>query len=516
MWKALWSSLNDAGIWLMISALTAAALSILGAILTRIFRDLSRELAVARRQVDDRQQSIERIERRSCELQQLADNDPLTRLPNRRQLFALLNQSLARAANSESFVGVFFVDVDNFKAINDRVDHRYGDRVLVAVAERLQEVAVGFGFAARLGGDEFTVVYPDAANPDPIRTAGLELIQAFREPLILDGAELRISLSIGLAIFPEHQQSAEGLLHAADAALARAKAQGRNRLSLCTPELLRAASERVVIGQALHRALQEDEFELLFQPELSLEDMRVERVEALLRWRQPDGRMALPAEFLVAAEECGLMPAIGDWVLRHAVAAAADWHRGIWPDVRVSVNIAPLQLIEGNLAERLQQLLHQHQLPVHCIDLELTEAVLRVGPIALSALRNLRGAGVAIVLDDFGSGRSPLSALEELPVTGIKLDRSLIAGIDRNERAPAIARALINMCHGLGLKVTAEGVERRSQLMWLRQHAVSAQGYLLSAPLPAEGVPGVRETAAAIGEGMLLGYRWAPQHHAVP
>jgi len=505
MLQTFWNSLDDPGKWLMVPALTIAVLTAVVSTAVRLYRTMARDLVSVRNDVLDGRHHLECVERRSSELKLLADSDPLTQLPNRRQLFVLLDEALARAAAAECSVGVFFIDVDNFKAINDSVDHRHGDRVLIAVAQRLQEVAQGFGFAARLGGDEFTVVYSNAASADPIRTAGLELVRAFRQPLIVDGAELRISLSVGLAIYPEHQHSADGLLHAADAALSRAKAQGRDRLCLCTPELLRAASEKEATGQALQRALASEEFELLFHPELTLDTMRVDRVEALLRWQLPDGRVALPAEFLGAAEQCGLMPMLGDWVLRNAVAAAARWHHGHWPDVRVSINVAPLQLIEGNLHERLLELLQRHRLPARCIDLELTEAVLRVGPTALAALRNLRGLGVGIVLDDFGSGRSALSSLEELPLTGVKLDKSLIACIDNGERAAAIASGLIGMCHGLGLKVAAEGVERRAQFSWLqRQQGVSVQGNLLCAPLAADEVPGARDTVAAIGAGLLL------------
>lgn len=512
MLQTLWMSLVAASSWLAIPALAVAVLVCAAIVAVRIYRALQRDLVSARIDVQDGRYHLERVERHSSALQVLADSDPLTQLPNRRQLFVLLDEALARAADTESFVGVFFVDIDNFKAINDSVDHRHGDRVLMAVAQRLQEAAQGFGFAARLGGDEFTVVYADAANPDPIRTAGLEMVQAFRRPLMVDGVEMRVSLSIGLAIYPEHHRSAEGLLQAADAALARAKNQGRDRLSLCTPELLRAASERQATGRALQNALARDEFELLFQPELAIDEMRVERVEALLRWRLRDGRVALPGEFLPAAEECGLMPALGDWVLCHAVRAAARWYHGAWPDVRVSINVAPLQLIEGNLAGRLQHLLEKHRLPARCIDIELTESVLRVGPTALATLRILRGLGVGIVLDDFGSGRSALSALEELPLTGVKLDRALIAGIDDGGRAGVVAGALIDMCRGLGLRATAEGVERRSQFAWLQeQHEVSVQGHLLCAPISAEGVLGARQTVAALGEALLLEnqYGWS-------
>jgi len=204
-------------------------------------------------------------------------------------------------------------------------------------------------------------------------------------------------------------------------------------------------------------------------------------VEALIRWRMPDGRLATPDEFLGVAEEAGLIVPISDWVVRSAIEAAAHWHHGAWPDARVAINVSPRQLFDHHFVDRLQELLDQYRLPATCIEIELTESVLQTGPTTIEALRRLRAKGIAIALDDFGTGYSSLSSLEQLPLTRIKLDRSLIAGIDTSARSAAITRAMIGMCQGLGLEITAEGVERPEQFhLLLGNRGMYLQGYLFS------------------------------------
>jgi EAL domain-containing protein (putative c-di-GMP-specific phosphodiesterase class I) len=273
-------------------------------------------------------------------------------------------------------------------------------------------------------------------------------------------------------------------LKAADAAAYHAKALGRSQLLMFTPDLLEIAANRFAIEQGLRRAIHGNEFELVFQPELNAETLEVDLVEALIRWHMPDGRLATPDEFLTIAEESGLIIEISDWVLRTAIEAAAQWHHGNWPAARVAVNVSPRQLMDSRFVERVEGLLREFRLPPACIEIELTENVLQTGPATLDALLRLRKLGVAIALDDFGSGYSSLASLEELPLTRIKLDRSLIASIDCNERSWAIARAIIGLCHGLGIQLTAEGIERTEQFAMLAScKTMHLQGYLFSKPL---------------------------------
>jgi diguanylate cyclase (GGDEF)-like protein len=448
------------------------------------FNDMAAQLAVAQDAARDQQYLLEaKVAERTLQLQELAQLDPLTRLANRRHFFTLLNAAIDTATREKRLVGVFFLDVDNFKNMNDSLGHEFGDQVLQNIATRLAESTRSFGFAARVGGDEFTIVYESASNIEDIRVAGLQLIAAFEEPMQLDGRDLIVSISAGASVFPEHAQNVEALLRAADAALYEAKALGRSQLALFKPALLEAATEKFHTEQGLRRALDRGEFELVFQPEVNLQTCEVELVEALLRWRRPDGRFAAPGEFLAVAEASGLILQINDWVLRRVIETAARWHHGHWPHVRIAINVSSRQLFDNSFVEQVQELLEQHKLPPRCIEIELTETVLQTGSATIASLRRLRAHGIAIALDDFGTGFSSLASLEQLPLTRIKLDRSLIASIDTSARSAAIARAIIQLCQGLGLAITAEGIERPEQLAPLVGYpALYAQGYLLSRP----------------------------------
>ncbi len=458
--------------------------------LTEAFNSMAQQLAVARAATRDAQQRLEaKVEERTRQLQELAEQDPLTGIANRRQLFDELNRALDQARESNQRVGVFFLDIDNFKTLNDSMGHPYGDRVLIAIARRLESIARDHGFAARLGGDEFTLVQLGTADTDAFLRFGTSIVRAFDTPLQVDEREVIVSVSVGASVFPDHERDAEALLRAADAALFHAKALGRSQLATFTPELLTTASAKFAIEQKLRRAIQGDEFELFYQPLMDTETLDVVLVEALIRWRMPDGGYRSPDEFLAVAEESGLIVEISDWVLRTAICTAARWHRGAWPKARVAINVSPRHFFDYRFVSRLEELLREYQLPAHCLEIELTESVLQTGAHTIKTLDQLRAIGVSIALDDFGTGYSSLASLQRLPLTRVKLDRSLISGIDDNERSASIARATIALCRGLGLDVTAEGVERVEQLAMLLPHrALSLQGYLFSRPVSEHGL----------------------------
>ena len=457
------------------------------ATLATAFNEMAVRLAQAERITRDYQAELEtEVAQRTEQLKQLASSDALTSLPNRRELFVLLNAALKRADAGKHHVGVFFIDLDNFKNINDGMGHPFGDQVLKAMAARLESTVADFGFAARLGGDEFTVVMTTASSVAEIEAAGLRLIDAFDDPLRIGGRDLILSISIGASVFPDHERDADALLRAADAAVFRAKALGRSQLTMYSPELLATAATKFAIEQGLRTALEKGQFELVFQPELNLGTMKVELVEALIRWRQADGRLAPPSEFLAIAEESGLIMQLSDWVLRSAISTAAQWHHGSWPEVRVAINVSSRQLIDATFVDRVRNLLLEYRLPSHCIEIELTESVLQTGPVTLEALRQLRAHGIAIALDDFGTGYSSLTSLQQLPLTRIKLDRSLVDDIDTSPRTLAIARSIISLSRSLGLAITAEGIERAEQLaILLPEGDMFVQGYLLSRPVRA-------------------------------
>jgi diguanylate cyclase (GGDEF)-like protein len=449
------------------------------------FNDMASQLAQAQTVARGYQERLEGdVAERTRQLQHLAAHDPLTQLPNRRQLFVHLEALIAQAAQRREHVGLFFLDLDNFKNINDSMGHALGDRLLRAIAERLQEVIGVQGFAARLGGDEFTVVKGGGHTLDDMAHAGWDLVRAFQQPLLIDGRELLVSVSVGAGFYPDHAHDAESLLRAADAALFRAKALGRSQLTVFTPDLLAAAASKFSTEQGLRHAVDRGELELFYQPEVSLETLETTVVEALLRWRTADGGHLSPGEFLAVAEESGLIIEINDWVLRSGIMAAARWYRSGWSDVRVAINVSARQLFDVQFAGRVQALLEEHALPPQCLEIELTETVLQTGATTVTGLKRLQEMGVAIALDDFGTGYSSLASLEQLPLTRVKLDRSLIASIDASPRSAAIATAIIGLCKDLGMQITAEGVERPEQLAALRNSGVNIQGFLIARPVP--------------------------------
>jgi diguanylate cyclase (GGDEF)-like protein len=487
--------------------------------LTVAFNSMAEQLGVARDAARDAQQRLEaKVDERTRQLQELAEQDPLTGIANRRQLFGALNLALERARVSGNRVGVFFLDVDNFKTLNDSMGHSYGDRVLIAIARRLEAIAQDRGFAARLGGDEFTLVQQWAADADGVLAFGTSIVRAFDTPLLVDEREVIVSVSVGASVFPDHERDAEALLRAADAALFRAKALGRSQLATFTPELLVTASAKFEIEQRLRRAIQNGEFELFYQPLIDIATLDVALVEALIRWRMPDGSFRSPDEFLAVAEESGLIVEISDWVLRTAIQTAAQWHRGAWPDARVAINVSPRQFLDYRFVSKLEELLKEYELPARCVELELTESVLQTGSHTIKALDQLRSIGVAIALDDFGTGYSSLASLQQLPLTRVKLDRSLIAGIDDSARGASIARATIALCRGLGLEVTAEGVERIEQFAMLLPHrAISLQGYLFSRPVPSDDLlPLLKRMPAYCKELLQLSQKLPAPAHATP
>ncbi|MBV8343269.1 MAG: EAL domain-containing protein, partial [Gammaproteobacteria bacterium] len=459
-------------------------------VLAEAFNRMAEKLAVAQAASREHQARLElSVDERTRELQHLALHDPLTGLPNRRQLLSHLESSLRQAQAAGSKVAVFFLDLDNFKNLNDSMGHALGDQVLRAVAQRLKEATGDGGFAARLGGDEFTIICESHSAEEVVSGVGEKLVAAFQRPLLIDGRELLVSASVGASVYPEHEHDPGALMRAADAALFQAKNLGRSRLSVFSRELLESAALKFQTEQGLRRAAEKGEWELLYQPEVRFDSLNVKLVEALMRWRLPDGRQIAPGEFLAVAEESGLITPINEWVLRSAIERCAAWFHGPWPAARVAVNITARQLLDTRFVPQLAELLGEYRLPPACIEMELTETVLQTGFGTIATLKQLRDLGVSVALDDFGTGYSSLASLEQLPLTRVKLDRSLIASIDCSARSLAIARAIIGLCASLGLEVTAEGVERPEQLALLLEFPnLTLQGYLIGLPLAAEAV----------------------------
>jgi diguanylate cyclase (GGDEF)-like protein len=447
------------------------------------------------------------VKERTHELQHQATHDPLTGLPNRRQLLERLTAQIAHARSSGSLVAIYFIDLDNFKHVNDGTGHGFGDQLLIACAERLERMAQPIGVAARFGGDEFVIVTHGLRSVDAVHEFGEELVRSFQQPLAVQQLQVVVGVSVGAALFPVHHDTPDALLRAADTALYRAKHDGRNRFALYTRELQTQAAMRFSTEQQLRRAIESGELVLLYQPELDTGTMQISLVEALLRWRKPDGELVSPDSFLAVAEESGLIAEIGDWVLGEALAAVARWRHGdAWPEARVAINVSSRQLFDLHMPQRLQKLLDHNRLPPDAVEIELTETVLQTGLTTVTALHRLREIGVAVALDDFGSGYSGLASLDQLPITRVKLDRSLVAEVDSSPKSAAIMSATVQLCADLGLQVTAEGVERVTQLAALLRHRpVVIQGYLVSRPLSETEIPAFVSQMPDRAESLLLG-----------
>jgi diguanylate cyclase (GGDEF)-like protein len=473
--------------------------------LAESFNTMADRIAQGEADLRAQQAELERhVAERTQQLHHLAHHDPLTQLPNRRQLAGRLAGALARARQTGRRVALLFVDMDNFKSLNDTLGHNFGDRVLQGIAERLQAAAGPNSLVARLGGDEFTLLIEELRTVEEVERRAAALVATLQQPLTIEGRALATTASVGASLFPDHADDPEGLLRAADVALFRAKELGRNRFALYRAALYDAAAQRFRLEQSLRHAVEAGELMLMFQPEVSLGGCEVTALEALLRWRKPGGRIATATEFIHIAEKSGLIHELTGWVLRSATSTAAAWRAAGWRDARVAINVSPPQFFESDFVTHIARDLESAGLPASALELELTETVLQTGSATIEALRRLRDLGISIALDDFGIGYSSLTSLEQLPINRVKLDRMLIEGVDSNPRSAAIVRSIVTLCHGLGLEVVAEGVERPTQLEFLAHCGpIAVQGYLLAHPVEAAAAPEEAKAAAARARTLL-------------
>jgi diguanylate cyclase (GGDEF)-like protein len=473
--------------------------------LAESFNTMADRIAQAEAELRAHQAELERhVAERTRQLHHLAHHDPLTQLPNRRQLAGRLAGALARARQTGRRVALLFVDMDNFKSLNDTLGHNFGDRVLQGIATRLEAAAGANSLVARLGGDEFTLLIEDLRTVEEVEQRAAALVATLQQPLTIEGRALATTASVGASLFPDHADDPEGLLRAADVALFRAKELGRNRYALYRAALYDAAAQRFRMEQALRQAVEAGELLLMFQPEVALGSCEVTALEALLRWRKPGGRIATATEFIHIAEKSGLIHELTGWVLRSATSTVAAWRAAGWREARVAINVSPPQFFESDFVSHIASALETAGLPPSSLELELTETVLQTGSATIEALRRLRELGVSIALDDFGIGYSSLTSLEQLPINRVKLDRMLVQGVDSNPRSAAIVRSIVTLCHGLGLQVVAEGVERPAQLEFLAHCGpVAVQGYLLAHPVEAAAAPEESRAASARARTLL-------------
>lgn len=413
--------------------------------------------------------------------------DTLTSLPNRFLSLDRLTQMIREMERNEKKAAVVFLDIDDFKKVNDSLGHEVGDKLLIEAANRLNLAVREADTVGRLGGDEFIVLLRELNNSLDTVDIVENMLRVFREPFKIDGRELVLTLSVGVAIYPENGDSVSDLLRNADTAMYEAKAMGRNTYSFFTKEMNDRTLRRLEIEEQLHGALERNEFEVHYQPKLDIKDGSIIGAEALLRWRNPILGNVAPDEFIPVAEHTGLIISIGNYVIEQALKVLNEWQDRHKQNYTMAVNLSPRQFKEKGLVNFVRKSLQRENLSPLRLEFEITEGVLLIGTSYIDEMLNdLKKLGVKLSMDDFGTGYSSLSYLRRYAFDLLKIDRSFVNGITSNEEDRNLVKATIVMAHSLGLLVVAEGIENQEQLILLDKLGCDvAQGYLFSKPLPA-------------------------------
>lgn len=443
------------------------------------------------RDITDRKRAVEQIA-------YMAYHDPLTNLPNRHLLKDRLQQTLASAKQYNRIVAILFLDLDNFKRINDTLGHDQGDKLLQNVADRLQgyirnsdsiarlEVKQGDTTIARLGGDEFTILLTEIKHIKDAVKVAQRILDLFNAPFAIESHEVFITTSIGISVYPDDGETVDTLLKHADTAMYHAKEQGRNNYQFYRETMNITIIERLDLENKLRKALDKREFVLHYQPQLDTKTKKIIAVEALIRWKHPDKGTMLPMTFIPAAEETGLIIPIGEWILRTACKQNKAWQQAGLPPIRVTVNISSVQFSQKSFVKMVGKVLKESGLDPHYLELELTETILmQTTDTAVTTLKALKSLGIRIAIDDFGTGYCSLNYLKSFPIDTLKIDQSFIRDLSINQEDKAIIHAIIALGHSLNLHVIAEGVETMQQLEYLSEKESDAvQGFLFSKPLP--------------------------------
>jgi diguanylate cyclase (GGDEF)-like protein/PAS domain S-box-containing protein len=435
------------------------------------------------RDVSDRKVAEERV-------QYLAYYDALTGLPNRTLLGDRLTKALADARRQKYKIALLFLDIDRFKDINDSLGHSVGDLFLQEVAERIKSFAREQDTVARLGGDEFLVMLTHIEDISDAAVAAERLMDAMTAEFVVEGHPLNVSCSVGISIFPQHGADGEALMKNADAAMYSVKENGRNNYRFFIEDMNAQVAERLSLENGLRKALDKNEFFLVYQPQMDIATKMITGLEALIRWQHPSLGLVPPDKFIGIAENSGLIVPIGEWVLRTACRQAKKWQDEGIPALSVAVNVSAVQFRQTGFCELIQRVLRETELDPQYLELELTESLLFAkADVTISVLKELKSMGLTLAIDDFGTGYSSLSYLKRFPVGKLKIDRSFVRDIAVNPDDAAITTAIISMAKSLNLKVVAEGVENEAQMSFLRAHQCDAvQGYYFGRPLAVEDV----------------------------
>jgi len=435
----------------------------------------------------------------SLEMTHTAHHDVVTSLPNRLLLNDRITQSISMALRQSRPFAVLFLDLDHFKTVNDSLGHAGGDELLRSVAKRLLSCVRGSDTVSRQGGDEFAVLLPEIAHAEDAATCAAKILLALNEPYIIGSRTVHIGTSIGISLYPRDGADSETLLKSADMAMYHAKERGRGNFQFFESAMNLKAVQRQSMESELRRALKNQEFLLHYQPKVNLDSGDITGVEALIRWRQPDGDLIPPADFVPIAEDCGLIVPIGRWVMREACKQARAWQEAGLRHLRMAVNVSAVEFREKGFVENVRQILSDTGLRAHYLVLELTERVLMENAESTAlVLEELKAMGVQLAVDDFGTGYSSLSYLRQFPIDVLKIDQSFIQKITSNLDDSTIISAIIGMGRNLHHIVIAEGIETQEQIAYLQsQHCEEGQGYLLSPPVGAVQFGHLLETGIA-------------------
>ena len=432
------------------------------------------------------EQEVEQRRAAEHRVEHLATHDPLTNLPNRRGLYEELGELIYRSRRYRYSSAIIYVDLDGFKNVNDHFGHEAGDRLLTQVSSLFKKIVRQTDSVARIGGDEFIVLITDIDRETTLITKIEKLLQEAARPIDFKGHRISVSASIGVALYPEHGENAETLLHRADQAMYQAKKQGKNTFRFFTEDINAKAHRQRELQDNLRRALPNDEFSLFYQPIVDGRSGRVVSVEALLRWYSAELGQVFPDEFIPAAESAGLIPELGCWVLKKAVATGAEWNRDFGIGLRIAVNASAIQFRNHLLFDTIREQIETHSWNPELLEVEITEGLLLDdSPEVNTYIREISNCGVRLSVDDFGTGFSALSYLKNYPVNTVKIDRSFVMDLPGDKENEVLVQAIIAMAHGLRLEVIGEGVETAEQWEYLRRLGCDyVQGYYFGKPMP--------------------------------
>lgn len=435
-------------------------------------------------QINFRTAMENQLKKSEAELYRLAYSDTLTGLINRNLLHETITEKI-KSINNNMKIALIFIDLDNFKNINDSLGHATGDMLLQSIAKRLQGVIDGNNTIARLGGDEFIIVLTDIKNKNDILIIAQTLLNSLAKEFQIQAHKIFITSSIGISVYPDNGENSDVLLKNADIAMYRAKELGKNNFQFCIPELTKRAEERALLDYYLHQAVSNNEFHLVYQPIYTMSDKKIVSVEVLIRWNRPEHGMTYPNDFIMLAENNGLIVPIGEWTLRTAFSESQKWMKHYPFPIKIAVNVSTRQFTLSNFSKTVSEILVETKFDPNLLELEMTESVLLENSDAnISTLQSLKNMGIKISIDDFGTGYSSLSYLRSFAIDKLKIDKSFINEVNSTNYNSSIIKSIITMAHSLNIRVLAEGVESEKQFELLKNcNCDEVQGYYYSAPL---------------------------------